>query len=194
MFAAEVERRPLSVVLDLSASWCGPCRMIALVIDQQASGIAGRVLASWFRREGLTLLSQAWEVPRSELLASFRSDRDSVLFGTDSFWQEVNVSGEALSKVIITRLPFSRTDKPFLEAQLKAITRRGRNRFADYLVPEAVLKLKQGIGRLIRSGSDRGIVAILDPRVLTRPYGRMFLDSLPACPRIVETPEMIELA
>jgi ATP-dependent DNA helicase DinG len=102
----------------------------------------------------------------------------------------VDVPGEALSNVIITRLPFSVPSHPLLEARLEDIRRRGGNPFVDYQVPEAVIKLKQGFGRLIRTKSDRGIVVILDPRVLTKPYGRTFLKSLPECPRIVETPSL----
>jgi ATP-dependent DNA helicase DinG len=117
----------------------------------------------------------------------FKEDRDSVLFGTDSFWQGIDMPGEALSNVIITKLPFSRTNEPWLEAHLEELTRRGGNRYSDYLTPEAVLKFRQGIGRLIRTKTDRGIVAILDPRILTKPYGPIFLDSRPAWPRIVET-------
>jgi ATP-dependent DNA helicase DinG len=167
-------------------------KALVLFTSHRMLAEATRRLAPWFRREHLRLLSQAEGVSRSAVLASFRSDRDSVLFGTDSFWQGVDVPGEALANVIITRLPFSRTDHPLLEAQLQAITRRGGDSFREYLIPEAVLKLKQGIGRLIRSKSDHGIVAILDPRTLTKPYGRIFLDSLPDCPRIVETPEPVE--
>jgi len=88
--------------------------------------------------------------------------------------------------VVIVRLPFSVPSHPLLEARLEAIRRRGGNPFLEYQVPEAVIKLKQGFGRLIRSKTDRGIVVILDPRILTKPYGRTFLDSLPSCPRIVE--------
>jgi ATP-dependent DNA helicase DinG len=120
------------------------------------------------------------------MVDAFKADIDSVIFGADSFWQGVDVPGEALSNVIIVRLPFSVPSHPLLEARLEDIRRQGRNPFVEYQVPEAVIKLKQGFGRLIRSRTDRGIVVILDPRVLTKPYGRTFLNSLPACPRVVE--------
>ncbi len=125
-------------------------------------------------------------MPRSKMVEAFKADVNSVLFGAESFWQGVDVPGEALSNVIIVRLPFSVPSHPLLEARLEAIRRRGGNPFLEYQVPEAVIKLKQGFGRLIRSKADRGIVVILDPRVLTKPYGRTFLNSLPDCPRVVE--------
>ena len=147
---------------------------------------AARELAPWFAARNIALFAQSDGMPRSKMVEAFKSDVDSVIFGADSFWQGVDVPGEALSNVIIVRLPFSVPSHPLLEARLEDIRKRGGNPFVEYQVPEAVIKLKQGFGRLIRSKADRGIVVILDPRVLTKPYGRTFLNSLPECPRIIE--------
>lgn len=138
-------------------------------------------LQGWLAEHDMTLYCQGKGMPRSAMLDRFRKDPRAVLFGTDSFWQGVDVPGEALQNVIITRLPFSVPDQPLLEARVDAIRSRGGNPFTEYQVPEAVIKLKQGFGRLIRSRSDFGRVVILDPRILTKYYGRLFLESLPQC-------------
>lgn len=119
------------------------------------------------------------EAERSELLERFRNGTGNVLFGTESFWEGVDVKGRALESVIITRLPFRVPTEPIQEARMKELEDRGLNPFSSFTVPQAVLRFKQGFGRLIRSRSDRGIVAILDRRIVTKPYGRVFLRSLP---------------
>jgi ATP-dependent DNA helicase DinG len=154
---------------------------------------AARALAPWLARRNIALYSQSDGLPRTKMVEAFKADVNSVIFGADSFWQGVDVPGEALSNVIITRLPFSVPSHPLLEARLEHIRRRGGIPFVEYQIPEAVIKLKQGFGRLIRTKTDRGIVVILDPRVLTKPYGRTFLNSLPNCPRIVESPQFADV-
>jgi ATP-dependent DNA helicase DinG len=118
-------------------------------------------------------------VPRKALLEEFRATPNAVLFGTSSFWQGVDVQGEALSCVIIDRLPFAVPSDPVVSARMKAIEENGGKPFFDYQVPTAVLTLKQGFGRLIRSLEDRGVLVLLDPRVRTKRYGQTFLASLP---------------
>jgi ATP-dependent DNA helicase DinG len=132
------------------------------------------------QKAGIRALMQG-EAPRHQLTQVFKQDKTSVLFATDSFWEGVDVVGEALENVILTKLPFSVPKEPVIEARVEAIEKAGGNSFLEYSVPQAVIKFKQGFGRLIRSKNDRGSIMIFDRRVLERHYGQIFLDSLPEC-------------
>ena len=135
-----------------------------------------------FEEKRWNLIVQGGGLSRSRMLEAFREEGESVLFGTDSFWTGVDLPGEALSSVIITRLPFVTPDHPLTEAKLEEIEAKGGDPFQAYSLPEAILKLRQGVGRLIRSSKDRGSIVILDSRILSRPYGKAFLKALPECP------------
>jgi ATP-dependent DNA helicase DinG len=140
------------------------------------------LMQPFFDQLGIACFVQGTGIPRSVMLDKFKDDVDSVLFGTDSFWQGVDVPGEALSNVIITRLPFAVPDHPLIEARVEAIEARGCDSFREFSLPEAILKFRQGVGRLIRTKTDSGIVVALDNRILAKQYGKAFLEAVPKCP------------
>jgi ATP-dependent DNA helicase DinG len=157
-------------------------RALVLFTSTQLMRLCARAVAADLAERGISLLVQGEDRQRHELLEEFRSDVGSVLFGLDSFWTGVDVPGEALEHVVITRLPFAVPSHPLIEARLDLIAQRGGNPFMEFTLPEAVLKFRQGAGRLIRSGTDHGLVTVLDARVLTKSYGGLFVRSLPPCP------------
>lgn len=168
--------RALQTVIQASSG-----RALVLFTSHALLRRAAEALRAELAALGIRLLVQG-EAPRDKLLEDFRSDETSVLFGADSFWQGVDVPGPALCNVIVTRLPFDVPDEPLQEARAEAIERRGQSSFGELSLPRAVLRLKQGFGRLIRNQRDFGTVVVLDHRLLSRPYGRLFLESLPPAP------------
>jgi ATP-dependent DNA helicase DinG len=132
-----------------------------------------------YRTAGRPFLMQGEALSRTELARQMRELGNVVLFGTDSFWTGVDVPGDALAQVIITRLPFDPPTHPIAEAKSEHIRDRGGNPFNDLTLPDALIKFRQGVGRLIRSHSDRGVITVLDSRILFKSYGRLFVESLP---------------
>ena len=139
-------------------------------------------METFFEENNLTLLLQGDGLPTLKMIEKFKSTERSVIFGTSSFWTGVDVPGDALSSVIIMRLPFANPDHPLELARTERTAALGKNAFFDYTVPEAVLKFRQGFGRLIRTKDDTGIVVILDSRIIQKRYGQTFLHSIPECP------------
>lgn len=165
-------------------------RAFVLFTSYGLLSIIYRQLEDSFRKLGINPLRQGDE-NRHELLARFRRDKASVLFATDSFWEGVDVEGEALENVIISKLPFKVPNEPVIEARWEAIERAGGNPFMEYAVPLAVLKFKQGFGRLIRRKSDRGSVIVFDNRVVRKSYGKRFMRSLPPCRTVIGGKEQV---
>lgn len=144
------------------------------------------------RELGYKLLKQG-DMQRTPLINAFREDTHSVLFATSSYWEGIDVPGESLSSVVITKLPFEVPNHPVIEARMEQLQRQGKNPFIHYSVPNAIMKFKQGVGRLIRSSSDKGLIAILDDRVVNMSYGKKFVDCLPPIPMVRTVEEAKDL-
>ncbi len=163
-------------------------RAFLLYTSYRGLGEGVRALQARFPQPRFPVLVQG-EAPREALLGRFRELGNAVLLATGSFWEGVDVKGDALSIVAIDKLPFAAPDDPLLKARLEGIRRRGGNPFIEYQLPQAVLALKQGVGRLIRDFEDFGVIVIGDPRLKSKAYGRVFLDSLPPSPLITDAGE-----
>lgn len=157
-------------------------RAFVLFTSDRAMRAVAKKVADYFADQGFTFFMQGDGLARHVMLEKFRTAPGAVLFGLDSFWMGVDVRGEALSNVIITKLPFAVPDEPLVKARMDRIREKGGDPFRDYSLPEAILKFRQGVGRLIRSSTDEGIVVILDPRIKAKWYGKHFLASIPECP------------
>jgi ATP-dependent DNA helicase DinG len=179
--SASESRSSIDAIADYVGFCCGRVAGGSLVLftsyrDMQAVAAA---VAPELRRAGRPFLIQGGDIARTELAQMMRDAGNAVLFGTDSFWTGVDVPGDALSQVVIARLPFSPPTHPVAEAKAELIRDRGGDPFSELTLPEAVIKFRQGAGRLIRTHADRGVVTVLDSRVLAKSYGRLFMEGLP---------------
>jgi ATP-dependent DNA helicase DinG len=197
---------------DPSADPAGYSEKLALLLKDLFSATKGRALVLFtsyemmnsvasfsreiFAREGIELLVQGEGLSRESMTSRLKDSPDgsrTVLFGSQSFWEGVDVSGEALSCVVIARLPFAQVGDPVVEARAEKIDREGGSSFRDYALPEAVIKFRQGFGRLIRSKRDSGVVVVTDPRLVTKNYGAVFRKSIPASVHtVVDLNELID--
>ena len=157
-------------------------RAFVLFTSYRSLNDTAKLLAPFLKEHRMTLLKQGDGLSPRRMIQQFKRTPRAVIFGTSSFWTGVDVPGDALANVIITKLPFAVPDHPLVEARAERARAQGRNDFIEYSIPEAVLKFRQGFGRLIRTRTDSGIVVILDSRVANRAYGRIFLNSIPSCP------------
>ncbi|MBR4833396.1 MAG: helicase [Thermoguttaceae bacterium] len=177
--AAVDERRFYAALREYIAETDGGAFVLFTGVERMKR--ATDALFPWFAENGYPFFSQSEGLPRQKMVRAFKESNRSVLFGVDSFWEGVDVPGAALRNVIIVKFPFLAPTQPLVEARLEAIEERGGSSFREYLLPTAILKFKQGVGRLIRTKSDVGQVVVLDPRVHTKSYGKEFLRALPDC-------------
>jgi predicted DnaQ family exonuclease/DinG family helicase len=150
-----------------------------------------RMISGPLQTEGITILGQGMDGGRTDILQKFLRER-AVLLGTDSFWQGIDAPGEALEILMIAKLPFDVPTEPLVQARSEKLENEGKNPFIEYSIPEAVIKLRQGIGRLIRSGEDKGVVLLCDNRIITTKWGTIFSESLPKKPEVLRSiPELL---
>ncbi|MCK4596725.1 ATP-dependent helicase DinG, partial [bacterium] len=142
-------------------------------------------------QQGILVLGQGKDGSRTNILNRFRQEHESVLMGTNSFWEGVDIPGESLRSLVLTKLPFLVPTEPLVEAHMEELEKQGRNSFTEYVLPEAVIRFRQGFGRLIRRRDDRGVVLILDRRVLSTRYGSTFLRSLPTRTWALDSPQAL---
>ncbi|MFV0415781.1 MAG: ATP-dependent DNA helicase [Chthoniobacterales bacterium] len=157
-------------------------RAFVLFTSYRTMRVVAERMEKFFRQKKWDFLRQDGDLPRNLMLEKFRESEAAVLFGTESFWMGVDVVGDALSSVIITRLPFATPDHPLIQARIEVIENEGGRPFFEFSLPEAILKFRQGVGRLIRSKNDTGSIVVLDSRIVTSGYGKNFLQALPECP------------